>query len=245
MGTGWDPAVRVREAELMDADGLDPADHHAALAALARVNVVSGTSKRAWREVVSLWRAGRRPVRVLDVACGGGDVLRDLADRARLQGVSVELTGCDVSEVALAWARARAQGHSEGDPSCPRFERLDVCSGPLPAGQDLVVCSLFLHHLAEDRAVRLLASMAEASSGAVLVQDLRRTRRGYTLAWLGLHTLTRSRVARADGLTSVRAAFTLAEARALAGEARLDGAEVTPCWPQRFALRWERGGSPS
>jgi hypothetical protein len=76
---------------------------------------------------------------------------------------------------------------------------------------------------------------------ALLVQDLRRTHLGYALAWLGLHTLTRSPVARRDGLVSVRAAFTLEEASALARRAGLAEAVVRPCWPQRFVLRWVRG----
>jgi hypothetical protein len=63
---------------------------------------------------------------------------------------------------------------------------------------------------------------------------------GYALAWLGLHLLTGSVVARRDGPVSVQAAFTLGEAQALARDAGLAGAEVRPCWPQRFTLRWIR-----
>lgn len=235
-------AVRRREPELMDGAGLDRALHEEALTALHRVNRVSGTSGRAWREVTRLWEEGRRPVRVLDVACGGGDVLLDLSGRARRRGVQVDLVGCDSSAVALEWARARASEAGEGDTFRPTFEQLDVTSDPLPRGQDLVLCTLFLHHLSEEEAARLLVAMAAACSGVLLVQDLRRTLLGFALAWLGLHTLTSSQVARADGLTSVRAAFDLAEARALVHAAGLAGAEVRPCWPQRFTLRWARGG---
>ena len=242
---GVDPRVRRREPELMDGAGLDRDLHVQALDALARVNRVSLTSSRAWREVERLWREGVRPVRVLDVACGGGDVLIDLAGRARGRGIDVDLLGCDTSPVALERARASAGRPADGhgthgrERAVLRFERRDVLGDALPTGHHLVLCTLFLHHLSEAEAVALLRAMA-ARAHVLLVQDLRRTRRGYALAWLGLHTLTRSRVARRDGLVSVRAAFTLDEARALAAEAGLAGAVARPCWPQRFTLRWSR-----
>ena len=240
-----DLVERRREPELMDGYGLDRRLHEQALDALGRVNRVSLTAARAWSEIERLARAGEPPVRVLDVACGGGDVLIDLAKRARAGRVEVDLLGCDVSPVALerAHERARALGVNAGDAGpALRFEQRDVLDEGLPPGYRLVLCSLFLHHLSDEGAVRLLRMLAAASGSVLLVQDLRRTPAGYALAWLGLHLLTRSVVARIDGLVSVRAAFTLPEARALAREAGLEDVEVFPCWPQRFALRWTRRG---
>ena len=43
---------RHREAELMDAQDLDPAKHVQALRALARVNRVSLVAARVWRETL-------------------------------------------------------------------------------------------------------------------------------------------------------------------------------------------------
>jgi 2-polyprenyl-3-methyl-5-hydroxy-6-metoxy-1,4-benzoquinol methylase len=187
-----------------------------------------------WAEVRALARGGVRPVRVLDVACGGGDVLLDVAHRARRHGVEVDLWGCDLSEVALERARARADG------ATTRFLALDVVREELPGRYDVVCSSLFLHHLARAEAVTLLRAMARASQSVVLVQDLRRSRLGYAFAWLGLHLLTTSDVARFDGPVSVRAAYTLEEARALAADAGLEGAVVRACWPERFTIRWAR-----
>jgi hypothetical protein len=80
--------------------------------------------------------------------------------------------------------------------------------------------------------------MATATRDTVLVQDLRRTRLGYLFAFVGLHALTTSDVARRDGLISVGAAFTIPEARALCAAAGMEGARVRPSWPQRFVIRW-------
>lgn len=225
---------RRLEAELMDSPTLDRERHLGALDALARVNAVSRTVGRVWAEVVRVARRGRTPVRVLDVACGGGDVLRGVALRASSEGVEVELHGCDRSPVALERARERAGALGA------RLVELDVLRDPLPSANDIVCSSLFLHHLAEAEAAAVLASMAAATDQVLLVQDLLRTRLGYLLAWAGLGLLTSSDVARHDGLVSVASAWTVDEVASLCRVAGLRGAEIRRTWPQRFALRWTR-----
>jgi 2-polyprenyl-3-methyl-5-hydroxy-6-metoxy-1,4-benzoquinol methylase len=219
----------------MDGPLLDPERHWHALDALARVNRVSLTAGRVWAEVRAVARTGVRPVRALDVACGGGDVLLDLSDKARRDGIDVELEGLDVSAVALERARARTPAGAS-----IRFTSADVLRSGVPGRHDVVCSSLFLHHLDRAEAVILLRAMAQATERVLLVQDLQRTRLGYVLAWVGLRVLTTSDVARADGPISVRAAYSLEEARELADDAGLAGAEVRACWPERYALRWAR-----
>ena len=143
------------------------------------------------------------------------------------------MTGCDVSPVALEHAAARCAG--VGD---VRWVETDVLGADLPGRHDLVCCALFLHHLERTEAVALLRRMAGATDRVLFVQDLRRSRLGYALAWSALRVLTTSDVARTDGPISVRAAFTPGEAGALAADAGLAGVEVRACWPQRYTLRW-------
>lgn len=224
---------RRLQPELMDAPDLDPARHVSALRALQTVNLLSGTTGRIWREVATLVGDGPRPLRVLDLACGGGDVAVALQRRADRAALPVEVHGCDRSPVALEHARSTAEAKGV---SVDFFE-LDVLAGPLPDGYDLICCSLFLHHLSHDEAVALLQALASAAR-AVLIQDLRRTRVGYALAFLTLHTLARSDVARVDGLRSVAGAFTMDEVAGLAQRAGIANARLRPCWPERFTLSW-------
>jgi hypothetical protein len=106
--------------------------------------------------------------------------------------------------------------------------------------QDVVMCSLFLHHLAEPAAISLLANMARAAHRLVLVNDLARGRLGFLLAWTTARVLTRSKMVHVDAPRSVQGAFTLAEARVLAERAGLAGATVRGRWPCRFLLQWQR-----
>lgn len=219
----------------MDDPGLDPELHRQALRALRRVNALSGTAGRVWQAVRRCAGGVDGPVRVLDVACGGGDTLVALGRRAASAGLSVELHGCDRSATALD--RARDAGVAAG--VALHLHRVDVLEDPLPDGFDLVTSTLFLHHLESPEAAELLGRMAGIARVG-LVQDLVRSRLGYALAWAGLRLLSRSRVAWIDGPRSVRAGFSVEEFRGLARKAGLAGARVERAWPERLVLRWGR-----
>lgn len=232
-------AARHREPELMDQPGLSEREHRAALAGLRRVNLLSTS-------VGQLWEALRRhsaalphgtPLRVLDVACGGGDVAVRLAGRARRARISMTIHGCDMSDTALAIARENAAKAGE---TGVEFLPLNVFTDPFPADYDVIMCSLFLHHLDEADAVRVLRAMGGAARRAVFVDDLLRTTWGYVLCQVGCRLLSRSPIVHVDGPLSVRGAFTEPEVRGLADEAGLTGHSLKRHWPERFLLEWTR-----
>ena len=109
---GTDLSRRHRRPEIMDAPDLPAARLVETLKGLRLVNTVTQSSRLMWPDLVAAAR--RHPgetVRVLDVACGGGDVLITLARWAAKASLDVELAGCDASEEAVSYAReAAAQG---------------------------------------------------------------------------------------------------------------------------------------
>jgi 2-polyprenyl-3-methyl-5-hydroxy-6-metoxy-1,4-benzoquinol methylase len=219
----------------MDQPGIDSAEHARALAGLGRINWLSASSAILWPPLKRLAATyPGRAMRVLDVAAGGGDVTIALARKARETARRLEFVGCDVSDVAVDFARQKATAWNEP----VKFERLDALDSPLPAGFDAIVCSLFLHHLTDEQAEALLRKMAEAARYLVVVNDLVRSRLGYLLAVAGTRLLTRSPIVHVDGPLSVQGAFTPAEALALAERAGMHAARVSRHWPQRFRLEW-------
>jgi 2-polyprenyl-3-methyl-5-hydroxy-6-metoxy-1,4-benzoquinol methylase len=225
----------------MDQPGLDPAAHHHALHGIARINLVSASPRILWPPIRDLCRerlkAGDpRPVRLLDVATGGGDVPVRLWRQAKAKGLPLEVAGCDVSPLAIEHARAYAASRGAG----ASFFQLDLLADPIPDRYDLVTCSLFLHHLTEEQAVVVLGKMRQAAGQLALVSDLARSRAGWWAAYLGTRLLTRSRTVHADGVVSVEGAFTPDEALALARKAGWDEATVQRKFPFRFLLSWRR-----
>jgi 2-polyprenyl-3-methyl-5-hydroxy-6-metoxy-1,4-benzoquinol methylase len=222
----------------MDQPGLDATLHRQALRGLQRINWLSRSAGILWPSIQSLAVSiVDRPCRVLDIASGGGDVPLELARCCRAHGLRVGITGLDISAIAVDHACESARRQNE---TTVRFQQLDVFRETFPQDYDVVMCSLFLHHLNRKQAVELLEKMAAAAQRMVLVNDLRRTQLGYALAWWGGRMLTRSPIVHVDGPMSVAAAFTCQEALKLAEDAGLQEATCVRRWPQRFLLSWRK-----
>ncbi len=227
---------RNRQPEVMDQPGLDPVAHEHALRDLARINWWSRSASILWPTIRAHALKTHRPLRVLDVATGAGDVPIGLLKRAVRAGLALEMSACDISETALHYAQKRATAAGVAI----RFFHHDILTNPLPDGFDIVTSSLFLHHLDEADAIVVLQRMQANATRAVLVNDLERNRIGYITAWIGTRILSRSPVVHVDGPLSVRGAFSTTEALTLAEQAGLRGIKVSRHWPFRFLLSGER-----
>ncbi|MEM1444658.1 MAG: methyltransferase domain-containing protein [Planctomycetota bacterium] len=242
--------MRGPRREWMDDPGLDPDEHAAALRGLRRINAVSGvvgTLRRAIRRVGGEDFRGR----VVDVACGGGDVAIGLNRRGRRSSTSAgsawTVDGCDLSERALALSRQAAE--AAGVSRAMSFWRWDALSGaPLkpPADRgfdayDLATCTLFLHHLETDEAVAVLRAMDEGCALGGVVLDLRSGWWPWACTWLGVRLLSRSRVVHHDGPASVEAGWTRRELEDAARAAGLRDFTVSRSFPLRWELVWTSG----
>lgn len=223
----------------MDDPSLDRATHQQALAGLRRVNWWSRTDSVIWNALKTVQpKSIGEPLRILDVGSGGGDLLCRLAGRFAGHGIPAVFTGWDISLDAVQYATEQARLAAVNNVS---FEVHDCLNETFPEQKfDVVMCSLFLHHLDEHHAVSLLNGMKLAASQLVLVDDLVRSKLGYWLAWAGCRVLTRCHIVHIDGPLSVEGAFTTSEALKIADYAGLAPCRITRHWPQRFLLQWSR-----
>src|SRR5207244_4118174 len=103
-------AQRQRRPEIMDRPDLAPERHFQALRGLERINRWSGSARILWQPIrAHLHQRSAAPVRMLDVATGGGDIPIRLWHRARRAGVPLAIAGCDRSPYAVEYARQRAR----------------------------------------------------------------------------------------------------------------------------------------
>jgi 2-polyprenyl-3-methyl-5-hydroxy-6-metoxy-1,4-benzoquinol methylase len=229
-----DTQSRHVEPEWMDDPCLAPTPHARALQGLARINVFSRSAAGIWKELRQRLPLVRtHGLRVLDIACGGGDVALELERRAAAYGVTLVVDGCDLSQTAVDFASAASKARG----SKARFFCLDALNQRLPASYDATVHNLFLHHLQNDEALALIESMSSAAPVGV-ISDLARGPIGYATALIGTRILSRSEIVHVDGPRSVRAAFTLDEARELARQACLPAVHVQSAFPFRWRMAW-------
>ena len=228
---------RCRQPEIMDQPGLSSERHRGALRGLARINFWSGSARILWPGLRDLAReVAPRPLRVLDLATGGGDVPLRLWRWARRANVPLLLEGCDVSPVAIEHARAAALGAGAD----VRFFVHDALHGPPLSGYDAVTCSLFLRPPRRRRGLRTVATDAGDDGPAGANQRPEPNSDGIPArphGYANSHALRCGPHGRAAfGQGGVHSE----EARQLAERAGLPGAVVGRRWPCRWLLTWRR-----
>lgn len=176
---------------------------------LARFPVVNATVARWGRVYARLVRPARAsaagPVRILDIGCGGGDVLRRLVARARRDGIAAEGVGIDPDPRAVAFAREAGSRHVE----FRRAHSRDLVA----AGEryDVVVSNHLLHHLAAGELGALLDDSAALATRLSAHSDIARGRLAAAAFSAASLPLAPGSFVRSDGLRSIRRSYTAAE----------------------------------
>jgi SAM-dependent methyltransferase len=213
---------RAATPELMDTEPTGFETFRDCLADLAQVNRLTLAYRPTLAFLERLRRAGRldgRTLRIVDVGSGYGDMLRRIDRWARSRGVAVDLAGVDLNPWSAQAARAATP------PDRPiRWLTADCFA--YEGEFDLVISSLFTHHLDDATLIRFLAWMEDRARLGWFVNDLHRLAFPYygfgLLAWL----MRWHRFVRHDGPVSIARAFRPAEWRGLVSAAGLDASKV-------------------
>lgn len=169
----FDDLVRTSAVEELDRSDLPDARRAAIIEDLSRLNDgllrAYETFTRAAAPLLESARraAPGRPIRVLELGSGHGDLAFHLEAWGRAQRVPLEITGSDVARVYvdLGARKARERG------SAVRFEEIDALAIDRPSGSfDVVLLTQTLHHFDVGQAARLFAE-AHRVGGRVLVLD--------------------------------------------------------------------------
>lgn len=227
---------RVDHPELLDGEGHDPAELRANFADIGKVNRIGGGTRVVLRNLPPLLARApaSRPVTILDLGCGMGDIPLAVASLLERQGRPFDLLATDISPEVLDVARARIGSR----PGIALAEMDALATGLPDRSFDIVLCSLTMHHFEPDRAVVLLREMARLCRVGFMLNDITRSPLGYAVAWGASRVATRNRLTRNDMPLSVLRAYTPGELRDLLKQAGLEGATVTTHPLFRMAAVW-------
>jgi SAM-dependent methyltransferase len=168
---------RAELAELMD--GPCSRDQlRACLRDLARLNrwFLGYRPVLSWLDSLKMARSKITPIHIVDVGCGYGDGLRRIERWASERGISVELTGLDLNPDAVAVAQEATPAQS-----CIQWIGTNVFSYGAKNKIDIVVSSLFTHHLSYEEIVHFVRWMEERAGIGWFINDLSRNAIPYHL----------------------------------------------------------------
>ncbi len=225
-------ATRSQADELMDADDLAPEIYAEVVRDLAQVNTLTLARRPTFGflERLCARHPSEKPLRLLDVGFGDGDMLRAIARWGDKRGTALDLVGIDLNPRSAPAARART------DPAL----RIDYRTGDYAAlageGFDAVISSIVVHHMTHAQLVAFLRFMESESRKGWFISDLHR----HGFAWLGfpvLATLMRWHpIVRHDGQLSIARSYRPDEWPAILDEAGTTGARVFRQFPFRLCV---------
>jgi SAM-dependent methyltransferase len=233
-----DPRLRITPlgVELLDDPAADPETVTRSLRNIARANRWFGGAAAVHHGLARLLRGAPRgrPLTLLDLGTGAGDLPQQAARWARRRGYTLRPVGLELSRTAAGMAAGA------GVPCAV------ACAGAPPVREksvDLVLLSQVVHHFTPDSAVRLLRTCDALARIGVVVADLRRGGMGPIAFWVGGRALRFDPSTMADGITSLRRGYTARELRELLAEAGVR-ARVSRRPGYRLVATWRTGETP-
>jgi 2-polyprenyl-3-methyl-5-hydroxy-6-metoxy-1,4-benzoquinol methylase len=169
-------------------------------------------------------------ITIVDIGCGHGDILRDVANFGRKQHFKFKLIGIDANPTAIKYANELSLNYPELS-----FETQDIFSETFKNRTfDVVLATLFLHHFKEKQLIPFLESTSKQAKKGIVINDLHRHKLAYYLFML-LSLFIKNRMIINDGLISVLRGF---KRKDLVAISRKINVQPQISWKWAFRFLW-------
>ena len=199
-----DTSNRSSEKEIMDDFTMKGVLFRDTLDKLEIINRFLGGNKVTVNGLKELLKnqSKNKIITIVDLGCGHGDILRDIAKFGRKNNYTFRLIGIDANIAAIAYAKELSKEYSELS-----FKAIDIFSEDFKKqSYDIVLCTLFLHHFKNNDLILFLKTTIQKATIGIVVNDLHRHKVAYYLfKFIGF--FVKNKMIREDGLTSVLRAF--------------------------------------
>ena len=223
---------RSQMTERMDDFSISGLELRRTLITLGRINKWLGGNRVTLNGIKKVLNGHPKEetITILDLGCGGGDILRDVAEYGKQKGYSFKIIGVDANKSTLGYAKELSQSFPDisflhCDIFSEEFERVEY---------DLVLTSLFLHHFDDEQLESLIKGILDKASIGIVVNDLHRHSIAYFLFRL-LCLFTTNDMVREDGLISILKGFKRDELIRISENI---GASYRIKWKWAFRYQW-------
>jgi 2-polyprenyl-3-methyl-5-hydroxy-6-metoxy-1,4-benzoquinol methylase len=223
-------STRSYEAELLDAPDIPKNLLFQNLRELDFINRVLGGHAVTLRGIKELMKDKYHTYRIVDIGCGGGDALKEIAKWARKNGFKSELTGVDMNADCIDFMKTACKEFPEIKAEVADYRDYLKQNAQV----DIIHCSLFCHHLTDEQLIELFQYMQKHSRVGFVINDLHRNWFAYYSIMMLTRLLNGSSLVKNDAPVSVLRGFKKNELLNLLQIAKVDYATVQWKWAFRY-----------
>ena len=227
-----DTSKRSSETEIMDDFTLEGEMFRDTLNKLETINRLLGGNIVTINGIKKVLKnhPNEKSITIIDLGCGHGDILRDVAKFGRKKGYTFKLIGIDANPDAIEYANELSQEYPE-----LTFEAIDIFSDDFKKLEyDIVLCTLFLHHFKDDELISFLKPTVENANIGAVVNDLHRHKLAYFLFKI-IGVFIKNKMVREDGLTSILRAFKRKDLENISEKIKV---QFSIQWKWAFRYQW-------
>ena len=227
-------AHRTDRPEMMDDFEMEGEVLRDALDKIAKINKLLGGNKLTLQGVQYLLKSFSKTdeIVIVDVGCGNGDMLRNLAEFALENKLNFRLIGIDANNFTVTHATKLSSSYSNISYNCQ-----DIFSEAFNEFKyDIVLCTLTLHHFKDQEIKNLLQTFYSNASIGIVINDLQRSALAYRLFQGLCVVFNLNEMSREDGLTSILRGFKRNELESFSKKLKFSNYKIH--WKWAFRYQW-------
>lgn len=232
--------MRSTQKELLDDFSLSGADLEKNLQNLHLANRFLGGNALIIQAITQI--IGKQPdltqraLQIADLGCGGGDILRTLAQWANKKSLNWQWHGIDANPAIIKFARQQ----SVTFPNI-HYQAQNIFSAEFKSQKfDIILLCTVCHHFSDEELVVLFSQLKQQANIAIIISDLHRHWFAYYATQFLSHMGQCSYLEKHDAPLSVRKAFIRPELTQLLHQAGIHQYQIKWCWPFRYRVLIEK-----
>ncbi|MBE8725968.1 methyltransferase domain-containing protein [Flavobacterium hungaricum] len=229
-----DTKYRTQETEIMDDFSLQGEELRNTLDQIAGINRMLGGNSIIIKGLRKLLKDAdiSKPIKIADIGCGSGDMLRMLAKYGRDKNITFRLTGIDANLYTINYAKTLSKDYPEIAYICT-----DIFNAEAPDfDYDIILCTLTLHHFSDQQIMNIMPALTRSAKIGVIINDLHRSKTAYRLFKIISFVFNLNQMSREDGLISILRGFKKSELEHFSKKLNLS--HYTIKWKWAFRYQW-------